>query len=396
MPSLPVRVERRRLGHRTFVGPIRVILAMAHVKIDIGGPRSSMEFRLRMYDVIHDSWEWINLHTCASSRCLREGRRTPFFHKDCFSFRLYDISHALAAAGDYIFDPPGHEEKRRSDRIKRLLAPRLRDELQIRLPAETLMAIAGLLVRECAVITAEERSEGTNVSDITVDLRQDVYISYTTVDGIRYVKSISNTAPKNEDEPRLLSKQGEHVGKIWIAEDYRGIRCVRVCPAGAPLAGPTPIVKSWWRAISTPCGVKNITIKFDGLKIRDILIFDETISDDTSNYVGWANPEHPNDVIDVKTFNQVNSFPDNLRMSFFNCNTNDVTGYTAVTGGSSVSMIHAHENDSTGFYTDIDAAHPRGFFIYMPLDDGEFVTEICRRYALAAGDQISVCLVVRY
>lgn len=83
-------------------------------------------------------------------------------------------------------------------------------------------------------------------------------------------------------------------------------------------------------------------------------------------------------------------------MSFFNCNANGVTGYTAVTGGSSVSMIHAHENDSTGFYTDIDAAHPRGFFIYMPLDDGEFVTEICRRYALAAGDQISVCLVVRY
>jgi hypothetical protein len=59
-------------------------------------------------------------------------------------------------------------------------------------------------------------------------------------------------------------------------------------------------------------------------------------------------------------------------------------------------MIHAHENDSTGFYTDMDAAYPQGFFIHMPLDYGEFVTEICRRYALAAGNRISACLVVRY
>jgi hypothetical protein len=81
------------------------------------------------------------------------------------------------------------------------------------------MAIAGLLVRECAVITAEEQSLGTNVSDMTVDLTQDVYISYTIVDGVRYVKSIDNTMSKfcNEEHSGLLSKQGEPVGKIWIA-----------------------------------------------------------------------------------------------------------------------------------------------------------------------------------
>ncbi|KAL7762651.1 hypothetical protein ACKLNR_009186 [Fusarium oxysporum f. sp. zingiberi] len=366
-------------------------LVIAH----IGGQRFSMEFNLRMADTIHDSYEWINLHTCASPRCMAEGRRIPFFHNDCFCFRLYDISDALVAAGDYAFDPPAYERNRRSHRIKRLLAPKLRDELQIRLPAETLMAIAGLLVRECAVITAEEQSLGVNVFDMTVDLTQDVYISYTTVDGVRYVKSIGNTLSKfcNEDHPGLLSKPGEPVGKIWIAEDYRGIRSVKFCPADASLAGPTPIVKSWWRHISTPCDVKNITIKSDGLKLRDILICNKTIPDDTSNYVGWANPEHPNDVIDITTFDRVNSFPERLWMTFFDCNANGITGYTAVTGGSSVAMIHAHENDSTRFYTDMDAAYPRGFFIHMPLDDGEFVTEICRRYALAAGNRISACLV---
>ena len=410
MSPLPVRVGRRRFGCRTSVGLIRVMLAMAHVNIDLDGLRFSMEFNLRMSDTIHDDFEWINLHTCARPRCMLEGRRVPFFHNDCLDFRLYDISDVLIAAGDFTFDPPAYERNRRSHRINRLLVPRLRDELQIRLPAEILMAIAGFLVRECAVITTETQSLGTDVSGMTVDLAQDVYVSYTTIEGLRYVKSISNTAPK--DHPVLLSKQGQPVGKIWIAEDYRGIRFVKFCSADASLAGPTPIVKSWWRTISISCDVDKITIKFDvsahlrkpssvltpgqGLKVRDILILNETIPDDTGNYVGWVSPEHPNSVIDITTFDRVNSFPERLMMTFFNCNTNGITGYTAVTGGSSVSMIHAHENDSTGFYTDIDGALPRGFFIYMPLDKGEFVTEICRRYALAAGNRISACLVVRH
>ncbi|RKK83319.1 hypothetical protein BFJ68_g17460 [Fusarium oxysporum] len=363
-------------------------LVIAH----IGGQRFSMEFNLRMADTIHDSYEWINLHTCASSRCMAEGRRIPFFHNDCFCFRLYDISDALVAAGDYTFDPPAYEKTRRSHRIKRILALKLRDKLQIRLPAETLMAIAGLLVRECAAVTAEEQSLGTKVSHHTVDLTQDVYVDYTIVDGVRYVKSLGNTVPKlcNQDHHMLLSKQGEPVGKIWIAEDYRGIRSVKFCSADASLAGPTPIVKSWWRAISAPCDIEKITIRSD---LRDILIYDETIPNNTSNYVGWANPEHPNNVIDIMTFDQVHSFPERLLMACFNCNANGITGYTAVTSGSSVAMIHAHENDNTGFYADMDAAYPRGFFIHMPLDDGEFVTEVCRRYALAAGKWISACLV---
>ncbi|KAF5019920.1 hypothetical protein F66182_8060 [Fusarium sp. NRRL 66182] len=240
-------------------------LVIAH----IGGQRFSMEFNLRMADTIHDSYEWINLHTCASPRCMAEGRRIPFFHNDCFCFRLYDISDALVAAGHYTFDPPAYEEYKRSRRIKRLLAPKLRDELQIRLPAEILMMIAGLLVRECAAITAEEQSLGINVFDVTVDLGKDVYVCYTTVDGVRYVKSIGNTISKlcNEEHTVLLSKQGEPVSKIWIAEDHRGIRSVKFGFADASLAGPTPIVKSWWRAISARCDIKKITIKSDASAI---------------------------------------------------------------------------------------------------------------------------------
>jgi hypothetical protein len=117
--------------------------------------------------------------------------------------------------------------------------------------------VAGLLVRECASITAEEQSQGTEVCHSVFDLSRDVYVSYCTVDGIRYVKSLSNTTSGIYDKEHcvLASKEGEAIHEIWIAEDYRGIRYARFCSSGAALIAPTPIANSWWRAISVPDGI---------------------------------------------------------------------------------------------------------------------------------------------
>ncbi|KAF5619786.1 hypothetical protein F52700_11614 [Fusarium sp. NRRL 52700] len=375
MPSLSIRVTGRRP--------------------DIGSQRFSMDFKLRMTETVHDSYEWVNLHTCARRRCMRQGRRVPFFHHECFSFRLYDISDALIATGEWGYEAPANESSRRSHRIKNLLAPNLRDQLQIRLPLETLITIAGHLVRECAAITAEEQSLGTAVSDTALDITQDIYAYYTAVDGVRYVKSLCNT-PSNfggHDHPKLLSKKGKPVDKIWIAEDHRGIRSVIFCDADSPLVGPTPITKSWWRVLTTSNGTKEIAVKSDGIKLRDIVISDETRPNTSSNYVSWADPSHPDNVIDIMTLESIDVFPEGLKMMPFNCNASGTTGYTAVTGEPSVVMIHAHEHNDTSFYADMDAAYPRYFFIHMPLDDGEYVTEICRRYALGAGNRPSACLV---
>lgn len=59
-------------------------------------------------------------------------------------------------------------------------------------------------------------------------------------------------------------------------------------------------------------------------------------------------------------------------------------------------MIHAHGcDDDNRFYGEMDASYPMAFLIHMPIDDGEYVTEICRRYALDPVGRPSVCLVVR-
>ncbi|KAF5540413.1 hypothetical protein FNAPI_10512 [Fusarium napiforme] len=289
---------------------------------------------------------------------------------------LYDISDALVAAGEWAFEPPASENSRRSHRIRNLLAPKLRHQLQIRLPPEILMTIAGHLVRECASITAEEQCLGTVVSDTAVDITQDVYAKYTAVDGVRYVKSLYNTASSNSDDqdhPTLLSKKGKPIDKIWIAEDYCGIRSVIFCDVDFRLEGPTPITKSWWRVLNNSKDTKKIAIKSDGIKLRDIVISDETVPDAASNYVSWADPSHPDNIIDIMTLGPIDVFPEGLKMMSFDCNASGTTGYTAVIGGTSVAMIHAQGRGDTSFYADTDAAFPRDFFIHMPLDDGDLL-----------------------
>ncbi|KPM34085.1 hypothetical protein AK830_g12489 [Neonectria ditissima] len=328
--------------------------------------RFSSEFSLRMNDTTHDKHE-------------------PF-----------PVSDAFLAAGEYSFEPPGYEEHRSYNRIRHLLTPKLNDVLQTRLPPEILASVARLLVRECAIITAEAQSLGTNTSNISVDLSRDVYASYCVVDGVRYVNSLVNsTSGMREDKHHVLASKGDGaVRKIWIAEDHRGIRSVRLCPSDAALPGPTPIARSWWRSISAPCGFGKVNVKTDGVKLRDILVSDETAPEITGNLIGWANPEHPTNIMDLTTLRHVDEYPERFRMNSFSCNAKGTTGYTVVTDGDSVATIQSHGcADDTSFYVDIDASFPGSFFAHMPLDDGEYVTEICRRFALDAVDQPSVCLV---
>ena len=217
-----------------------------------------------MNETIHDDHEWINLHTCAR-HCILCDRRVPFFHGRCFWFRLFEISESLLAAGEYTFEPPTYEEPRRFDRIQRLLAPKLNGVLPVRLPPEMLITIAGLLVHECALITAEEQALEKPITEILIDLSRNVYANYHAVDGVGYIKSLQNLRSETGDEEHHLLHVGENrrIRKIWIAEDHRGIRFVKFSSSDAPLSGPGPIARSWWREISMPSEVTTIKVKTD-------------------------------------------------------------------------------------------------------------------------------------
>ncbi|KAF4338449.1 hypothetical protein FBEOM_7718 [Fusarium beomiforme] len=331
----------------------------------------SSTWKLCKLGEVYDADQDVTLHACGWHRCSGQ-TKVPFFHSECVSLKLYDISNSLIAAEKYTFDC-------------------YEDNLGIKLPNQILTVIAGILIRLCASVTAQERTLGTEASKVSVDLLRHVYVTYTVVEGVRYVKSISNSSSTQHQDSLALSS-GQAISKIWIAEDYRGIRFVKFCSANMQLSGPTPIKESWWRSISSPCNIGRINAQTDGLKLRDITVSEEN-SSVSVEHVSWASPEHPNHIIDLDTLEDGNEYPHGLRMIPFDCNTEALTGYTVVTDGISVAWIHAHgPNDNTRFYAQMETDYPCGVFIYMPLDNGEFITEICRRYAFDHDREPSICL----
>jgi hypothetical protein len=121
-------------------------------------------------------------------------------------------------------------------------------------------------------------------------------------------------------------------------------------------------------------------------------------SDSVRHYTRWGSPKHPSDAVDLLNLDKgLSSCRKDVWMSSFDCNVKGITGYTVVTDGDLTATIHAHKpGEEARFYAEIDHSWPCGLFYYMPLDEGEYVTEICRRHgkALNSGEEFSACLVV--
>ncbi len=86
-----------------------------------------------------------------------------------------------------------------------------------------------------------------------------------------------------------------------------------------------------------------------------------------------------------------------LHMGFFDCNAPGTTGYSVATNGLDISTIHAHKQQAdVRFYKNAESGSCP-FWIYMPIDDGEYLTEICfRRMKLAPKVRSTVLAVRKY
>jgi hypothetical protein len=84
-------------------------------------------------------------------------------------------------------------------------------------------------------------------------------------------------------------------------------------------------------------------------------------------------------------------------MSFFECNAAYTTGYSMATNGVSIATVCAHSQkmDLT-FYEEVDTFFGWSMvWIYMPIDEDEYVTEICRRFGFRHVKPDSLGLMVR-
>ena len=119
------------------------------------------------------------------------------------------------------------------------------------------------------------------------------------------------------------------------------------------------------------------------VKLRDLL--DASEADPLSDtHIRWAAHDHPHlaNIIDLGSLQRPGRYAAGLRMFYFDCNAPGTTGYSVATDGISIFSIHAHrQDDDTRIYADVGSSC---HWIYMPLDAGEYLTEISRRYGVYA------------
>ncbi|RSL62658.1 hypothetical protein CEP54_005590 [Fusarium duplospermum] len=324
---------------------------------------------------------------------FRSTNAVRLFHSFCVKFKHFIITDDFLAVTEHSIGLSELEERQRLKRIQHLLAPKISNLLSAKLPFEVMTMISSYLVRESAMITAKHQSMFSQSSDITVDLSKDVYASYSVLDGVRYVKSLRNLDTDQRGEYRrvLNAKEKSTIGKIRICEDHLGIRFVQFLPPNGS-SSKVPVVKGWWRDISPSRGsgdtsqvkFSTIRVESDGIKLRRITDTFDEYAKLKNPHVTWPSPDYPSNKIDLISDNYIVqhfTVSRNVRMTYFDCNAPGVTGYTMVSQGHWVSTIHAHgKGDDSDFYKELDACFGDQVVVYMPVDQGEYITDIQRRW----------------
>ena len=101
--------------------------------------------------------------------------------------------------------------------------------------------------------------------------------------------------------------------------------------------------------------------------------------------MSWAAPPaHPSEIFDM-----LRPLPAppvmQMRMTCLEANAPGTTGYTVVTNGFKLYAIHAHQDRSLQCYKD-DAYPVQGtMWLYMPIDPGERLVDICGQYGAHPG-----------
>lgn len=193
-----------------------------------------------------------------------EGEQLPAYHVECLGYAPPLTKEGLRAT-KYTYEPTTSEDPRRASRIRDVSGRRLQMECPI-LPAEVCLLITEELVRECAATATHELLQGRDLQalDSELNISLGVWARYTSIDGIRYVESLSNT----EDSQSVLLLSADRASApelLYISENHLGIRQVvfasyeHAIKLSALLCKPK--TDAWWRTI--PITGKKLIIESD-------------------------------------------------------------------------------------------------------------------------------------
>ncbi|KAI0976397.1 hypothetical protein F4678DRAFT_416920 [Xylaria arbuscula] len=340
----------------------------------------SKEFRFGQRKIWDESLSITFIH--CRGRCQHRDGRASVCHTKCIKFAA-DKSSTFPTkrfgALAYISEPLAAVEQQRSQWIQSSLQSVFISGLKLAtrpLPPELAFMVAQYCTCEYAIAavwvpTAEPKT-------FSIEMPHDIWARYVMIDGVRYLASVSN---ESSSDARLVlsTTAAADVDRMYIAEDHVGIRQVyfgNTTPPGTDRGVPG----LWWRSFTLQSNAK-IWAYHDGLKVRR---FGHTSSDEVSHLsetTAWLVPAAR---LNLRFDSFFPKSPTQLRMTSLNCNNPRTTAYSACWGFGSLRYIHTHNAGDSGenlaLYNDVVSRNQNAVWLYMPRDEGEYVSHIWKRY----------------
>ncbi|RSL44389.1 hypothetical protein CEP54_014708 [Fusarium duplospermum] len=328
----------------------------------------------------------VSLQGCHLTCPHEEGDQLPAYHVECLEYAPPLTKEKLRAT-EYAYEPTTSEDPRRASRIQNLAARRLQIDCPF-LPAEVCLLITKELARECAAIATHEMLQGRSLQalDCELDVSMPVWARYTSIDGIRYVESLSNTGDSHS-VLLLGADRAPRTEFLYVLEDHLGIRQVvfasfeHALKLSAFLSKPKN--DAWWQTV--PITDEKLLIKTDGFKLR-FIIAPSTQNIQDAPTVTWPKPMAPYQepmLADTAKHIVKSEIRDLSRFHFRNMSVefNDpaITGYS-ICWANGIRGIHAHYGmEKLAAYDDFDLCHETPTWIYMPIDPEERIIGIWTR-----------------
>ncbi|RMJ07833.1 hypothetical protein CDV36_012563 [Fusarium kuroshium] len=279
--------------------------------------------------------------SCFGETCGHHNEKGVACHAGCASLaeRLGLTPAEYPPALAYSYEPPKSDERRRRELVRFRLQQALKRNLG-RLPTEVWDFVAKNLVCEFATVAIPVVEPKTV---FTIDPLEAVWAKYVEIDGVKYVRSVSNH--QNSGGRLLWDKPKSPTGHVvYISEDHLGINEITNSPEVTQSAQNR--VPTWWRTIPVD-GSSTIDFKTDGVKLRSFSAA-PLLQD-----VKWPYPMTPDEMNDMSLYYTM--LDREAKLLPVDINAPDTIGYSVGWNYGCI-YLHAHRRgESLDFYHELDA-----------------------------------------
>lgn len=174
------------------------------------------------------------------------GEQSTGCHVECISFVPSEHLRSLLKATSYQYEPDSAQDNKRGHWLRSTWSSLVAEKLRI--PLELCSRIIfPSLIREFTVLYAFASLDSSRSSGSEVTVSDDIWARHTFYEGVRYIASLTNQRPSEDQADTTLISKSKSVSTIFIAEDHLGIRDIWFVSTGS-----TPrrdYANVWWRKL---------------------------------------------------------------------------------------------------------------------------------------------------